>query len=1797
MAIYSLNLGFISRSAGRSSVGFSAYIGAARLVDERTGAIYNYDCKNNVVVSRVLAPEDAPDWVKNSDILWNKAEQFEDEWATLHFKNPEAKEQFLNSAQTAQTIMGAIPLEFSQLEAEACVEEFLTERFVSRGLVVEYAIHWDKDNPHFHGMITRRPLLGEEFSQRKDREIVSKTEHNVTRKQWEVVVNKHLELGGYEVRIDCRSFEDQGLSLLPTAHEGWYAQRLAEKGQYSRIIADNEAIRQKNIELICENPAALVHEVALKRTTFTRKHLEEEIIRRVGGDEKLFRILKAKVEGIEIPSELILKQSNENFVYEGLAGNKNQELGTHIQKLASQFTDQLLENKDVTSEVGENLNRDHLFTSRTYKEQEDKITQLADTLHQSNTKTVAEEVISKVIEARESELGFKLLQEQKDAITHLCSGPDICLLNGKAGTGKTTLLKAVAEAYQESGYRVLGTSFQGKAVEIMEQEIGIPCRTLDSLKFAWEKHEAQKSLVESGKLWGRPYLYAFQRMKEYEKSRFTFDDVIIVDEANMIGGRLWVVFLEEATLKGVKVLIVQDTAQIKSRDPGDYGSVFAKRFGFCETREVMRQRILWQKECSKLLNDHHVLDGLKPYYDKGHLTWLESASQVHMSLAQDYVKSLLENPNKSLIALAYRNMQVYEINQSIRQELKGQGYLQDSFTLHGEGYALGDRIRFTQNDHQGRYVKNTYRSLKNRWNETHKIGIKNGTFGTIESFDAKKSYLTVKLDDQRYVSLNVNEYKHITHGYAMSIHKSEGSTFDRSFVVLDPLMDTSTLLVSFTRHRNDVKAYINREQFIDFKEVVDKVSRYTLKDTLQDYHVPEDQKPYLGRVQNYRDLISEAATLREEMEGSLESEQLLYKHPSYLAYQKLFEEKKQIAGDILKDWDNHNPYVRLAGIRRDVLEVEAGLRPRLLSDLEHRASIQVQGYMDLVRQTRSLWKTISETHPAALSQSHPLYEDYKALKTERDSLAFIFQENLKLYTPFFKTTKVCPSIKPRAGSRVSSGDEGSGDYKDYWGETIAKENRVFISSIRSHAEAHYGSQLQDLYIKKLSSEEKEHYDLAKSYADTRNQAAAIYSHLQVQQKNQSQTRVQVVSPGSLITIEKFHELQSQRDALALKIVELPEKYQSYFEHFKIKEEKLLEHAVAGELREKVQAYASEENISKKATKAQELKRFLTASKDYRIFKEQDLDVDCLTFDIAFYEKVSKGDIDPKTRPEDIYKPIQSYLKASRELAKLWKTIKVQLERDKPIESHKIEWQKALKVLNENAHLVANQPAGLAIISEMRAGIATKIHRQIAFGQKPIHQNKHEQTDRIKDKAFSPKEKLSSPSVEHILQATGGKTELIIRSLLGEPNPHMSTKTALRYGRKGSFVMNIAGSKEGLWKDFESGEGGNLIQLIQREKRLSFKESVSYLADVLNVKENSKSLSTPKSKASYENKSLEAFKDRAQRLNAVLELQMKSKLIEGTVAETYLRKERGIMDLLASDLRYIPKGTTFIYQGERKTLAHHCLAAFGRDSQGKLSSVQLTKLDDQGKRMLTKEGHKLNKLQYGVSKGSFVTLQHDKETDLVFIAEGVETALSIKEAGVRGKIVASLGVQNISNYEGPEKTILLCADNDENKLHSQSHKNIEKSKEMFESKGQLVVIIKPTVPGDDFNDILKKEGIKGIQEYVKDHLDPTIQKTTSNLSELTMNPIPKTASQLPETKTSDQHETLLKYVDSKLKEIKIYEGTSIAHQAKKDLKSFLKVFEKNGELMERLKVYNPEIEKVIKIHLQKEEKLFQSSLQK
>ncbi|RYE13820.1 MAG: hypothetical protein EOP34_07960, partial [Rickettsiales bacterium] len=292
MAIFHSHAGIISRSSGKSTVAASAYINACKFYNERQGLIHNFTNKSSVICNGILAPDDTPDWVYDKEKLWNILDRFEDNLAVERFrgnhqdedknnKSLRAREEYINSCQTAQTLECALPIELNIEESKRLTKEYLKERFTSRGLVVDYAIHYDEGNPHFHALITRRIVNKDGFSSVKDQEILSKHSIIESRKIYAELTNKYLREAGYDVHVDHRSYKDQGLDIVPFRHQGWKSKELERSGEYTRIGQENDEIRQKNIEIIFDDPIQLIKLVASKKHIFTIDDVDREIIKRV----------------------------------------------------------------------------------------------------------------------------------------------------------------------------------------------------------------------------------------------------------------------------------------------------------------------------------------------------------------------------------------------------------------------------------------------------------------------------------------------------------------------------------------------------------------------------------------------------------------------------------------------------------------------------------------------------------------------------------------------------------------------------------------------------------------------------------------------------------------------------------------------------------------------------------------------------------------------------------------------------------------------------------------------------------------------------------------------------------------------------------------------------------------------------------------------------------------------------------------------------------------------------------------------------------------------------------------------------------------------------------------------------------------------------------------------------------------------------------------------------------------------------------------------------------------------------
>ncbi|MEI8321192.1 MAG: AAA family ATPase [Alphaproteobacteria bacterium] len=311
-------------------------------------------------------------------------------------------------------------------------------------------------------------------------------------------------------------------------------------------------------------------------------------------------------------------------------------------------------------------------------------------------------------------------------------------------------------------------------------------------------------------------------------------------------------------------------------------------------------------------------------------------------------------------------------------------------------------------------------------------------------------------------------------------------------------------------------------------------------------------------------------------------------------------------------------------------------------------------------------------------------------------------------------------------------------------------------------------------------------------------------------------------------------------------------------------------------------------------------------------------------------------------------------------------------------------------------------------------------------------------------------------------------------LLGKPDSQYSTRTELCF--KTSNGKTFVNTETGLWYDFKTSEGGNLFALIQRERGGEFKDSLAYAASYLGYGSDSltskpQELSQPIDSSVSDREIMAGNLKDIEKVKKAQSFYEKTQSVTGTLGEKYLQDHRSIQGPLPGDVRFINK----IYNSETKTELP-ALVSFMRNKAGDITGYQTIYLDETGQ----KADLSIVKRSQGLLKGSFVEVQ--KGEGPVYLAEGLETALSLKESGLQGTILAGLGISNLKNYEGDIKDVIICADHDE--VNSITHQTLEKTQHILQEKGYSVNTIYPKEEGRDFNDVLIQKGKEAVFEAFK-----------------------------------------------------------------------------------------------------------------
>ncbi|WP_108461686.1 Ti-type conjugative transfer relaxase TraA [Devosia naphthalenivorans] len=764
MAITHFTPQLIGRGNGRSAVLSAAYRHCAKMDYEAEARTVDYSAKRNLAHEEFLLPADAPAWAREmiadrsvagaAEAFWNRVEAFEKR----------------ADAQFAKEFIIALPVELTGEQNIALMRQFVFEQVLARGQVADWVYHDEPGNPHVHLMTTLRPLTDAGFGAKKVAVIGAdgrpvrtqsgkiqyrlwageKAEFLQQRNAWLDLQNQHLALAGLDIRVDGGSYAERGIDIVPTIHIGVGATAIGRKAEQSgrraelERLQEQEARRQINARRIAQKPGIVLDMVSREKSVFDERDLAKVLHRYIDDVGSFQRLL---TQLLQSPECLRLEPEAIDFATGQRAPAR--------------------------------------LTTRAMIRLEAEMVSRAAHLSRSSQFSVREKLLVEVFARHE-----RLSDEQRTAIAHVSDGGRIAAVVGRAGAGKTTMMKAAREVWQQAGYRVVGGALAGKAAEGLEKEAGIPSRTLASWELRWQQ--------------GRDLL----------------DDrtIFVLDEAGMVASRQMAGFVEAASRAGAKLVLVGDPEQLQPIEAGAAFRAIVDRIGYAELETIYRQKEGWMRAASLDLARGRVEAAIAAYRDQGRVLGAKLKAEAIANLIADWNADY--DPTKTSLILAHLRRDVHTLNSLAREKLVERGLLGDGHAFQTQDgprqFDAGDQIVFLKNDSG--------------------LNVKNGMLAKVVEAVPGRIVATIgEGDAARRIEVDQRTYCNLDHGYATTIHKSQGATVDRVKVLASLSLDRHLTYVAMTRHRDHVALYYGARSFEQVGGLIKVLSRREAKETTLDY--------------------------------------------------------------------------------------------------------------------------------------------------------------------------------------------------------------------------------------------------------------------------------------------------------------------------------------------------------------------------------------------------------------------------------------------------------------------------------------------------------------------------------------------------------------------------------------------------------------------------------------------------------------------------------------------------------------------------------------------------------------------------------------------------------------------------------------------------------------------------------------------------------------------------------------------------------------------------------------------------
>lgn len=404
----------------------------------------------------------------------------------------------------------------------------------------------------------------------------------------------------------------------------------------------------------------------------------------------------------------------------------------------------------------------------------------------------------------EEEFKINYSDVQKEAIENALTN-NFSIITGGPGTGKTTIIKAIVSIFENLKYpnekievllsKIMLCAPTGRAAQRMKEATGYNAKTIHSL-LEWD-----------------PHLNKFNRGIDDQ----LVQELIIIDEFSMVD-----IFLANSLFKAIRpdaiVLVVGDPAQLESVAPGN---VLGDLVSSSTISTVKLDLVFRQGDGSKIAK-------LANSIDKNLDLELINTHDMSIIDRNDNLKGLVKLVVEKSYCAGYDEIEtqvlypkyaghagIDALNEVLKPEITGEHFKTDERT-----FQVGDKVM----------------QLKNNYDKS----IYNGDIGFVSKIinkSAKGNQNAIVVNFKGHsVELTKNDLYELTHAYAISIHKSQGSEFKVVVLPVDKgsehMLTKKLLYTAITRAKDKLIIIGDIKCFYKGIEQMDIPRKTYLKDLL-----------------------------------------------------------------------------------------------------------------------------------------------------------------------------------------------------------------------------------------------------------------------------------------------------------------------------------------------------------------------------------------------------------------------------------------------------------------------------------------------------------------------------------------------------------------------------------------------------------------------------------------------------------------------------------------------------------------------------------------------------------------------------------------------------------------------------------------------------------------------------------------------------------------------------------------------------------------------------------------------------